>query len=52
MRGEELGALPDLRAKFVEKGAEDVLLGRFEVIPGENKSQEAHSRSNPKPGGR
>lgn len=52
MSREELCALPNLRAKLVEEGAEDVLLGGFEVILGENKSQEACSRSNPKPGGR
>lgn len=48
----ELRALPDLSANLVEEGAEDVLLRGFEVILGENKSQEAYSRSNPKPAGR
>lgn len=52
MRREEQCALPDLSAKLVEAGAEDVLLRGFEVILGENKSQEAYGRSNPKPGGR
>lgn len=52
MRREELRALPDLSANLVEEGAEDVLLRGFEVILGENKSQEAYSRSNPKPAGR
>lgn len=51
MRREDLCALPDLSAKLVEAGA-DVLLRGFEVILGENKSQEAYGRSNPKPGGR
>lgn len=39
MSREELCALPNLRAKLVEEGAEDVLLGGFEVILGENKSR-------------
>lgn len=52
MRREKLCALPDPSARLVEEGAEDVLLRGFEVILGEKKSQEAYSRSNPKPGGR